>query len=74
MNERVKRLTEEIRKLTPDEQADLMDELFVLTYRGPDPEVEKAWANEIDRRVDAVERGEAKLIDARQHLEQYKKP
>jgi Putative addiction module component len=74
MNERVKRLTEEIRKLAPDEQADLIDELLVLTYRDPDPEIEKAWASEIDRRVDAVERGQAKLIDARQHLEQYKKP
>ena len=31
MNERVKRLSEEIRKLTPEEQADLMDELLALT-------------------------------------------
>ena len=37
MNERVKKLSEEIRKLTPEEQADLMDELLVLTYREPDP-------------------------------------
>ena len=42
MNERVKKLSEEIRKLSPDEQADLMDELLVLTYREPDPEIEKA--------------------------------
>ena len=74
MNERVKKLTEEIRKLSPDEQADLIDELLVLTYRGPDPERNKAWAEEIDRRVDTVERGEAQLVDAREHLRQYKKP
>ena len=40
MNERVKKLSEEIRKLSPEEQADLMDELLVLTYREPDPEIE----------------------------------
>jgi hypothetical protein len=74
MNERVKKLTEEIRKLSPDEQADLMDELLVLTYREPDRERDKAWAEEIDRRVDTVERGEAQLVDAREHLRQYKKP
>jgi len=74
MNERVKKLTEEIRKLSPDEQADLMDELLVLTYREPDPERGKAWAEEIDRRIDAVERGEAQLVDAREHLAKYKKP
>ena len=42
MNERVKKLSEEIRKLSPEEQADLMDELLVLTHRDPDPEIEKA--------------------------------
>ena len=50
MNERVKKLSEEIRKLSPDEQADLMDELLVLTHREPDPEIEKAWAEEAKRR------------------------
>ena len=74
MNERVKKLTEEIRKLSPDEQADLMDELLVLTYREPDPARDKAWAEEIDRRIDAMERGEARLVNAREHLRQYKKP
>ena len=50
MNERVKKLSEEIRKLSPDEQAELMDELLVLTHREPDPDIEKAWAEEAKRR------------------------
>ncbi len=62
MNERVKKLSEEIRKLTPEEQADLMDELLVLTHREPDPEIEKAWAEEAERRLDAHERGETKAV------------
>lgn len=74
MNERVKKLTEEIRKLSPDERAELMDELLVLAYREPDLERDKAWAEEIDRRIDTVERGEAQLVDARELLRQYKKP
>ena len=62
MNERVKKLSEEIRKLTPAEQADLMDELLVLTHREPDPEIEKAWAEEAERRWQAYLRGEVKTI------------
>jgi putative addiction module component (TIGR02574 family) len=58
MNERVKRLTEEIRKLSPEEQADLMDELLVALHDQPDPEIEKAWVEEAERRLAAVERGE----------------
>ncbi len=62
MNERVKRLTEEIRKLPPEEQADLIDELIVLTYRKPDPEIDKAWLEEAERRIGALERGETQTI------------
>jgi putative addiction module component (TIGR02574 family) len=58
MNERVRKLSEEIRKLPPEEQADLIEELLVLTYRKPDPEIENAWAEEAKRRLDAYERGE----------------
>jgi len=62
MNERVKRLTEEIRKLPPEEQADLIDELIVLTHRQPDPEIDKAWVEEAERRIDALDRGETRAI------------
>ena len=62
MNERVKKLSEEIRKLSPEEQADLMDELLVLTHREPDPEIEKAWTEAAERRIDAYERGETTTV------------
>jgi len=62
MNERVKRLTEELRKLPPEEQADLIDELIVLTHRQPDPEIDKAWVEEAERRIDALDRGETRAI------------
>jgi len=64
MNERVKKLSEEIRKLSPEEQADLMEELLVLTYREPDPEIEKAWAEEARRRWQDYLRGKTKTVPA----------
>ncbi len=74
MNERVKKLSQEIRKLSPEEQADLMDELLLLTHDKPLPRSEKAWAEEIDRRIDAVEHGGAKTVDARKALHKHRKP
>jgi hypothetical protein len=71
MNERVKKLTEAIRKLSPDEQAALTDELLVLTYQCADPAVDKAWSEEIGRRIDEVRRGQAVLVDAREALRKY---
>lgn len=58
MNERVKKLTEEIRKLSPEDRAELMEILQGLDTSEPDPGVEKAWAEEAERRIDAYERGE----------------
>jgi Putative addiction module component len=74
MNERVKKLTEEIRKLPPDEQADLIDELIVLTYREPDPEIDKAWADEAKDRLAAWRRGELKSRPAADVLAKHLKP
>jgi putative addiction module component (TIGR02574 family) len=64
MNERVKKLSEEVRKLTPDEQAALMDELLALAVQNPDPAIEQAWAEEAERRLDAFERGETDTAPA----------
>jgi hypothetical protein len=64
MNERVKKLTEEIRKLPPEEQADLIDELLVLTYREPDPDIDKAWAEEAERRWQRYKSGLDPAYDA----------
>jgi hypothetical protein len=74
MNERVKKLSEEIRKLSPEEQADLMDELLVLTYRQPYPKSDKAWLEEVDRRINEAKRGEGATVDAREALRKYKTP
>lgn len=57
MNERVKNLTAEAKKLSPEELGDLVDELIVALHQA-DPGRNKAWANEARRRMDAYKRGE----------------
>ena len=63
MNERVKKLSDQAKALNPDELAELVDDLIVSLHEA-DPEIEKAWAEEAERRMDAVRRGEVELIDA----------
>jgi putative addiction module component (TIGR02574 family) len=68
MNERVKRLSEEIRRLSPHEQAELVDTLLGNLHDRVAPEIEKAWATEARRRWQAYLRGEVKTVPARQVL------
>jgi putative addiction module component (TIGR02574 family) len=72
MNERVKRLTEEIRKLSPEEQAEIIDELLVLTYREPNPEIDKAWVEEAKRRMQRHRSGEEPGIPADEAIAQVR--
>jgi hypothetical protein len=74
MNERVRKLSEEIRKLSPEEQADLMNELLVLTHQSVEPAVDQAWSQDISRRISEVRRSETVLLDAREALRKYKNP
>jgi Putative addiction module component len=57
MNERVKSLTAEAKKLSPEDLGDLVDELIVALHQA-DPGWSKAWADEARRRIDAYDRGE----------------
>jgi putative addiction module component len=67
MNERVRAIVEEARKLSPQERLELFD-LLEATFAGDEgdgtPEkVEAAWLKEVEERVARVERGEAVLVD-----------
>ena len=53
--------------LPADERAELARQLLQsLEPADVDPDAEQAWAEEIDRRLESVERGEAKLSDWRE--------
>ena len=59
MNERVKILSEEAAKLTPEERVELVERIN-LTLLDRQAEVDAAWDKEIKRRMDAYRRGEVK--------------
>ncbi len=68
MNQRVKSLVDEARKLTPDEQWELLRQLHEVVEDdevagGTPEEIEAAWMEEVERRAAAVARGELHLVD-----------
>jgi hypothetical protein len=66
MNERVRAIVEEARKLSPAERLELFDLLeveFSGEQDGTPEEVEAAWLTEVEERIAKVERGESVLVD-----------
>lgn len=57
MNNHVKRLSDQARALPAADLADLLDDLLAALHEA-DPEVERAWSVESERRLDAFLRGE----------------
>ncbi len=69
MTERVTMIADQIRKLTPEEQADLLDTL--LSSSMPDRAVEDEWAREAEARLDRFISGVTPARDARDVLAKY---
>jgi hypothetical protein len=66
MNERVRAIVEEARKLTSQERLELLDLIeatFVEGEGGTPAEIEAAWLKEVEERIARVERGESVLVD-----------
>lgn len=59
--------------LAPDDRARLIDLLLASLDDGPRAEVEAAWAAEVDRRLDAYDRGEVHAIDGEEVLEEARR-
>jgi putative addiction module component (TIGR02574 family) len=49
-------------KLSAEERAELADRLIASLFK--DDEIEEAWAVEVERRIEEIESGRAKLIPA----------
>lgn len=49
-------------KLSPEERAQLADRLITSLFE--DNEIEDAWAAEVERRIEEIEGGRAKLVPA----------
>ena len=70
MNERVRAIVEEARKLTPQERLELFD-LLEATFVGDEgdgtpEEIEAAWIEEVERRIDQAERDGTEFVDFEQ--------
>lgn len=61
MNAKIEILKDEIRKLAPQEQAQLMDELLAMLHE-PDAGIKKAWEDELDRRERELDSGAVMAI------------
>lgn len=64
MSQTYAELEREVRLLPAEERAQLVDALLESLRDEKIAEVEAAWAVEIERRVSAYERGEARLVPA----------
>jgi hypothetical protein len=60
-------------ELPADVRAEIASELIASLDRGRDEEVQRAWAEEIGRRADAVRRGDLRGEDWRTVLDEIEK-
>jgi putative addiction module component (TIGR02574 family) len=70
---RVEELAAQGRALAPEERVRLLDLLLESLEPNPLPDIELAWAKEIERRVAAHDRGEGELFDAEDVLAEAEK-
>jgi putative addiction module component (TIGR02574 family) len=73
MNARIQALKEEAERLPVPDRVRLVEHLLA-TLDKPDPEIDQAWAEECERRLDSYLRGETTALDADEVLAKYLKP
>jgi len=64
MTDKTQAILEQALKLSPTERADVAEQLIVSLDERPDADAEQAWQEEVQRRLQQVERGEVELIDS----------
>ncbi len=67
----VEEILREVNALPPDEYARLMDTLAALLHK-TDPEIDQAWGDEVERRLDEIKSNETELIDAEEVLKKFR--
>jgi|CXWL01.1.fsa_nt_gi putative addiction module component (TIGR02574 family) len=64
MTQKSQVLLEEALKLTAYERAEVAEQLIASLDEVPDSGVEQAWQEEVQRRIQQIDRGEVELIDS----------
>lgn len=62
MTDKSQAIVEQALKLSPTERAEVAEKLIVSLDEVPDTDVEQAWQEEIQKRLQQIERGEVKTI------------
>ena len=62
MTEKSQVVLDEALKLTPTERAEVAEQLIASLDEAPETDVEQAWQEEIQKRLQQIERGEVKTI------------
>jgi putative addiction module component (TIGR02574 family) len=73
MNTRITLIAEEAGRLPAEDRIKLVEHLLA-TLDKPDAEIDQAWADESERRLDAYLRGETTVRDAKDVLAKHLKP
>ena len=63
-------IREEVLALKPLEKLQLINELL-LSLDQPSRDIDEIWADEVEKRIDAYDRGELKAIDAKDVFAKY---
>ena len=69
----VQQIVAEAKKLSPAEQAELVDLLWVESVGGPDPATDDEWKQETRRRIAEIENGTAEFIPGEQVMAELRK-
>ena len=73
MSELLAELARKAQELSPEERAQLAQELLESVDQEADPDVQAAWETEIAGRIASYERGEAKLVSAEDVFEEARR-
>lgn len=64
MTEKSQVVLEEALKLIANKRAEVVERLIASLDEAPDTDVEQAWQEEVQQRLQQIERGEVELIDS----------
>ncbi|MDB6115400.1 MAG: Addiction module antitoxin RelB [Lacunisphaera sp.] len=70
---KVSEIVEEARQLPYGERAELIEQLIADTARKIDPKIEKAWGDEVMRRLKEIEKDPSVLIPGKEAMARVRK-
>jgi putative addiction module component (TIGR02574 family) len=70
---KLEQIVEETRQLPADVLAELIDRILLERHGGIEAEIEAAWKNEIDRRIEEIEAGKVEGIPVDESLARVRK-